>query len=136
MRVKVLSGALACIGAGVLSLALADPAATAPAAPVAPAAATSAPATPAAPAAAPAAKPATAPDMDQIEKHFRAEGYSVRMKDGDKLYCKHEEVLGTRLSGSVKCYTAEALKAREDADQQSAENAQRAARTGNLPGGS
>jgi hypothetical protein len=58
------------------------------------------------------------------------------MKDGDKLYCKHEEVLGSRLSGSIKCYTLEALKAREDNDQQAAERAQRAARTGNLPGGS
>jgi len=135
MRVKVLSGALACVGAGVLSLALADPSAT-PAPAAATAASAPAAATPAAPAAAPAAKAAAAPDMEQMEKHFRAEGYSVRMKDGEKLYCKHEEVLGSRLSGSIKCYTAEALKAREDHDQQEAEHAQRAARTGNLPGGS
>jgi hypothetical protein len=140
MRVNVLSGALACLGAGVLSLALADPPATPAAAPAsAPTAASPATAATAATTAAtpaPAAKAAAAPEMGQIERHFRAEGYSVRMKDGDKLYCKREDVLGTRLSGSVKCYTAEALKAREDADQQSAENAQRAARTGNLPGGS
>ena len=132
MRVRVLTGALACLGAGAMSLAIADP-------PSAPAAATAADgAKAAAPAnAATSAKPATpaATEIDPLEKHFRAEGYQVRMKDGEKLFCKHEEVLGSRLSGSVKCATLEALKAREDADQAAAERAQRNARTGNLPGG-
>jgi len=126
-RVTIFTGVLACLGAGTISLALADPpAASAPAAST-PAPAAEAPKTDA------AAKPAA--DMDQLEKHFRAEGYQVRMKDGEKLFCKREEVLGSRLSAGMKCATVEALKAREDQDQQSAERAQRAARTGTLPGG-
>ena len=127
-RVTIFTGVLACLGAGAMSLALADPPA-----PSAPAAATPAPAAEA-PKTDPAAKPA-ASEMDPLEKHFRAEGYQVRMKDGEKLFCKREEVLGSRLSAGMKCATVEALKAREDQDQQSAERAQRAARTGTLPGG-
>jgi hypothetical protein len=133
MRVTVLTGALACLGAGAISLAIADPPA-----PTASAPAASAPtATPAAPAAdtAKVATTAAAPEMDQLEKHLRAEGYVVRMKDGEKLFCKREEVLGSRLSAGMKCATAEALRVREDQDQQAAESAQRAARTGTLPGG-
>ena len=133
MRVTVLTGALACLGAGAISLAIADPPA-----PTASAPAASAPtATPAAPVAdtAKVATTAAAPEMDQLEKHLRAEGYVVRMKDGEKLFCKREEVLGSRLSAGMKCATAEALRVREDQDQQAAESAQRAARTGTLPGG-
>lgn len=128
-RVTVFTAVLASLGAGAISLALADPpAASAPAA-SSPAPAAQAPKTDS------AANPA-APEIDPLEKHFRAEGYQVRMKDGTKLFCKREEVLGSRLSAGMKCATLEALKAREDQDQQSAERAQRAARTGTLPGGS
>jgi hypothetical protein len=134
MRVTVLAGALACLGAGAVSLAIAEdppaPAASAPAA-SAPAAAPAAPSTDTAKVAATAA----AQEMDQLEKHFRSEGYVVRMKDGEKLFCKREEVLGSRLSAGMKCATAEALRVREDQDQQAAERAQRAARTGTLPNG-
>lgn len=126
MRVTVLTGVLACLGAGAISLALADPPAAQPAA---------TPAAPAADAAKATAPTAAAQEMDQLEKHFRAQGYVVRMKDGEKLFCKREEVLGSRLSAGMKCATAEALKVREDQDQQAAERAQRAARTGTLPGG-
>jgi hypothetical protein len=134
MRVRVVTGVLVCLGAGAVSLAMADapapasgtPTANAPAAPAA---------APAADAAKPAAPAAAAQQMDQLEKHFRSEGYVVRMKDGEKLFCKREEVLGSRLSAGMKCATAEALKVREDQDQQAAEQAQRAARTGTLPNG-
>jgi pyruvate/2-oxoglutarate dehydrogenase complex dihydrolipoamide acyltransferase (E2) component len=117
---------LACVGAGEMALALADPpatsaAATATAAPsAAQPAATPAAATPAtaASAAAPAAKAATPTvdvdaDRDQLEKHFLAEGYKLEMHNGDKYFCRREETLGTHLGGQKVCGTAQQLQATE-----------------------
>ena len=57
----------------------------------------------------------TAPaDEDLLDKHLRSEGYKVEMRNGQKMYCRKEEVLGTRLGGSTKaCSTAEQLKITE-----------------------
>ena len=128
-------GALACMAVGGISLALADPSTTAsppsppsaPSAPSAPAAAAPAPqAAPATPAAsttpAPAAHAASAaapaqdnkpavivqgtPEFDTVQKHFLAEGYKLEMRNGEKVFCRREEQLGSRLGGQKVCSTA------------------------------
>ena len=128
-------GALACMAVGGISLALADPLTTAsppsppsaPSAPSAPAAAAPAPqAAPATPAAsttpAPAAHAASAaapaqdnkpavivqgtPEFDTVQKHFLAEGYKLEMRNGEKVFCRREEQLGSRLGGQKVCSTA------------------------------
>jgi hypothetical protein len=127
-------GALVCLGAGGISAALADPvtppttpaATSAPAPSTAPKQAAPAPAAPAADAktATPAAvaKSATPAadakstvlvqgkaEQDALEKHFLSEGYKVEMHNGEKLFCRREEQLGSRLGGYKNCGTAEQL---------------------------
>ena len=132
---RLVSGMLACIGVGAISIALADPSADAPAAatPSSPPAA-SAPATPATPAAAatpaPAATtaaaataPADSPD-EQLEKHFLSEGYKVQMRGGQKQYCRKEVPVGSRLGGEMNCSTLQQLKATEDQTQSALQHQQ------------
>lgn len=82
------------------------------AAPATPASATPAPAAHAASAAAAAQdnKPAVivqgTPEFDTVEKHFLAEGYRLEMRNGEKVFCRREEQLGTRLGGQKVCSTA------------------------------
>lgn len=127
-------GALACMAVGGISLALADPSTTASppsppsapsalsapaaaaptpqAAPATPASTTPAPAAHAASAAAPAQdnKPAVivqgTPEFDTVQKHFLAEGYKLEMRNGEKVFCRREEQLGSRLGGQKVCSTA------------------------------
>jgi hypothetical protein len=120
---RLISGGLACVLLGAVSMAVAeDPPAdtTNNAAP-----ATTAPAgSPAAPPAAPApaagatqssvtvpatAMPSAAPEGDQAAKHFLAEGYKMQMRNGQKVFCRREEQLGSRLGGALNCNTAEEL---------------------------
>lgn len=131
---RLVVGLLACLGAGGLSVAIADPPSTEPAQPAASAAAAS-PSASQAPKAAPAPSATPADTEDALEKHFRAEGYSVRMHNGEKLFCRREEVLGSRLEGKVSCAHKDELKAREEQAQEAAERTQRASRTGARPGG-
>ena len=111
-------GTLAFIGFGAVSVAFADPSATetattATAAPAAQAsvttpaqpAAASTPATPAAPkVAAPAASTSAA--EEEREHHFLSEGYRLEMRNGDKVFCRREEVLGSRLGAQKVCASA------------------------------
>jgi hypothetical protein len=82
------------------------------AAPVTAASTTPALAAHAASAAAPAQdnKPAVivqgTPEFDTMEKHFLAEGYKLEMRNGDKVFCRREEQLGSRLGGQKVCSTA------------------------------
>jgi hypothetical protein len=119
--------ALACVGVGALSVALAEPPKdSAAAAPAAAAPAAAAPA-PAATVAIPPAvtitgtRPATpaAPDVSLDEKHFLAEGYKMEMRHGEKYFCRNEELLGTRLGREKVCSTAQQLKATEQQAQAS-----------------
>jgi hypothetical protein len=140
-----------CLNAGAISLVLADPPTNAPAAPPTAAQAADAPAgapdTPPAPAVtapppptagtSPAAKratpaPAVAPTVDPYEKHFLAEGYRLEMHNGTKMFCRSEEVLGSRLGGLKVCSTLDQLKATETGTQESIERWQR---TGAAPTG-
>ena len=131
-------GMLACIALGAVSVALADPAtpapvptAAAPSASTTPSAPTSAAATPA-PATAAAAKPqaaAAAPALDPEEKHLLAQGYRMQMRHGEKVFCRNEEVLGSRLGGKLTCGTAAQLQAARDQAREAVERAQRTGTT-------
>lgn len=113
---------LACTGA--VNLALADDPPAAPANPPAagaanvPAAAAPASTTAATTAPASAAQPAkaAAPAAEQVdvqEKHFLAEGYTLEMHHGNKMFCRREEQMGTRLGAQKVCATSEQLTATE-----------------------
>jgi hypothetical protein len=125
MSMRLFVAALAAVGAGAMSLALADPSATTPATEAAPVTAPSpsAPATPATPSS--AAKAAT-PEVDPLEKHLLAEGYHPEMQNGQKVYCRKEATLGSRLGGQRSCGTADQIKLREDQTKESVNKAQRA----------
>jgi len=70
--------------------------------------------------------------MDPDEKALLGQGYKPRMKNGEKLYCRREEELGTRLGGVEHCGTVAQLKA-EQAELR--ENVQKAQRTSGMPTG-
>jgi len=108
------------LGAGALSVAVADPPATPAPAASAPAASTpvtTTAATPAAPAtntaAAAVAKPAAGamPDAAQAaeEKRLLAAGYKPEMRNGVKFWCRKEPELGSNLSGHKVCGTQEQI---------------------------
>ena len=134
-------GVLVCLNAAAASLALADPPATPPAttatapaasSPTAPLATTPAAAVAPAPAAAQpasatqaATRATAAPTLDQYEKHFLAEGYKLEMHHGEKMFCRSEELLGSRLGGHKACSTLEQLKATETGTRESVSQWQR-----------
>jgi hypothetical protein len=128
MSMRIFVGALAALGAGAACLALADPSATPPATEAAPVTAP-APAAPAAPAAKPTAavQAPKAEEVDPFEKHLMAEGYRPEMQGGEKVYCRKEAPLGSRLSGQKSCGSAEQWKLREDQTKEGVSKAQRAA---------
>jgi hypothetical protein len=105
----------ACLGVTTAMDALADPPA-APQSPAAPAAA-AAPATPAENASPPSAAPKTTvvveAEQDQLEKHFLAEGYKEEMHNGEKMLCRREQEMGSRLGAKKYCATALQLQETE-----------------------
>jgi len=117
---RCVAGLLATACAGGLSLALADPPATTPVAPMSSTTPTQiAPASPAVPATpdtpavtpaeAPSARPASstaASNEVQLEKQLRAQGYSPQMHNGEKVFCRREVPLGSRLATVLNCVTA------------------------------
>jgi len=132
------SGVLACLSLGAISLALADPPAAAPAPstaapsseapagtpPERAAAATSTPATQAL-----AVPPATAAKIehaakhshddrlwtaDPYEEHFLAEGYKMELHNDEKMFCRKEELPGTRIGKGKVCWSFEQLKTTEN----------------------
>jgi len=117
MRIAVVL--LACLAAGALTSAFADPQTEPQAAPAA---------SPAPSAPAPAAVPATsAPDataaaaqaaaakaeIDSDTQHFLAEGYKPEMHGGEQIFCRKETALGSRLAPVKNCGTIEQLKLNE-----------------------
>ena len=136
-------GILACIGLGAVSVAGADapnpPAAPAaaltPAAPATPTSTATAPAptTSAAPvkAAAPAETLASSGD-DERERHFLAEGYKLEMRNGEKVFCRREEVLGSRLGAQKVCSSALQLT---ETERQARDSVSRSMMQQNNPGG-
>jgi hypothetical protein len=126
---------LACVGAGAISLALADPSTTAPdtttaaAAATAPAAIATTPGAQASPA--PSAAPTSAatapvkPAVDPEEKRLIAMGYKPEMRNGEKVFCRREEALGSRLAAQKICGTVAELKAAQTEVRENVERAQR-----------
>ncbi len=125
---RFLTWAVACILGGALGVATAEEPAKAPAPSEATAPAASDAAT--APGTAPAAAstPAVKPDVhdEMLEKHFRAEGYKVQVRNGEKWYCKSMIETGTRLASSQPvCVPGEQLLIKERQQKEELEKAQR-----------
>jgi hypothetical protein len=119
-------GVLLCFNAGAVSLALADPVATPPAA--APAAAASSASATAPAAVAPAAATATVPAKPALnpdEKLLISRGYKLEMHGGQKLFCRREQVLGSRLGEQKHCGTADQLKVNQQESRDATEKIQR-----------
>jgi hypothetical protein len=49
----------------------------------------------------------------------------MQMRHGEKVFCRREEILGSRLEATMNCSTAAQLKATRDQAQEAAERAQR-----------
>jgi hypothetical protein len=125
---RFLTWAVACILGGALGVARADEPAKAPAPSTASAAPSSATATPPGAVPAAASTPAVKPELteDQLEKHFRAEGYKVQVRGGEKWYCKQMIETGSRLASSQPvCVPGQQLLIKERQQQEDLEKAQR-----------
>lgn len=75
-----------------------------------------------------AAEPAAAappPAIDPEEKRLIAQGYKAQMRNGEKVFCRREEQLGTRLSGRLICGTIADLKAAQEQTREEVERRQR-----------
>jgi len=125
---RFLTWAVACILGGALGVATAEEPAKAATPSTATAAAASDTATPPTTAPAAASTPAVKPELteDQLEKHFRAEGYKVQVRGGEKWYCKPIIETGTRLaSAQPVCVPGEQLLIKERQQKEDLEKAQR-----------
>ena len=109
---------LAWIGFGAIPLSLANPPApntttdtassTSSSAQPSDSAASNATSSTASPAAVPAKPPATSPsDTDPREKLLLRMGFRPRMQNGQKLFCKREQELGSRVEGTMLCGTVD-----------------------------
>ncbi len=125
---------LALLGAGGLSTSLADtpaspeatPSATAPAPPTTTAPAVSPPAAAAAaPNAASTATAASEAAMAAQEKRLRSAGYKPEMQNGQKVWCRREGELGSRLGGQKVCGTPDELKLTVDQSQDAVRQTQK-----------
>ena len=123
---RLVVGVLAFLGAGAMTLALADPSSPAPPQPAAPSSSSaSAPAT-TAPSATQTPAPAAKPAVDPEEKRLLAQGYRAKMRHGQKVFCRTEPELGSRLGGQEICATIADLKAHQTAVREEVEREQRA----------
>ena len=128
--------ALACLISGALVPVIADPLEKPPAdaSPAAPA-----PAAETSPSAEPETSTATPPrpvtvtataqsSEEQWERHLLAKGYHMEMRDGQKMFCRREDQLGTRLGNAKACSTPQTLKAAEDRTQEAAHDMQKSSK--------
>jgi len=65
------------------------------------------------------------PAAEVDDRILRAKGYQVKMINGEKYYCRREDVLGTRLQGALQCTTAEELRRRQERSRETLDQAQR-----------
>ena len=71
-----------------------------------------------------AAEPADADsDLALLEKQLHSHGYKTRMQNGEKMFCRREEVLGTRLGGALHCMTVAEERVHEKQLEQEEEQA-------------
>ncbi|MBV9317904.1 MAG: hypothetical protein JOZ34_10630 [Gammaproteobacteria bacterium] len=140
MRFDIL--ALAVLGLGSLAPAVAAdaPPTTQPERAAAPAAAADASAAPAtstatkdpptpsatSPAASPpAATQAAAPELSPAESHLIDLGYKPQMRNGEKIYCRREAPMGSRISSGQHCGTVAELATTTQEGRQGLERTQR-----------
>ena|ERR1700761_4707083 len=114
---RLVVGVLACVVASSISVAVADP----PAANAPSPSDTTAMTSSTAPPGTPAADATTGAD----EKRLRSLGYKPEMHNGNKLWCKTESSLGTRLGDTKHCGTAESLAHVTNNSREMTEAAQR-----------
>ena len=55
---------------------------------------------------------------EQIDRLLRAKGYTPRMINGKKFYCRGEDVLGTRLQHAQQCAPADQLNVQQRTSQE------------------
>jgi len=110
---RFLVAALAVMAAATVSLAIADP----PATPV--------PATDSASAAKTTSATSTTSGPSTDEKALMAQGFKPKMRSGQRLYCREEPVLGSRVQVKETCGTPEQLKNRTDSARDATEQSQR-----------
>ena len=144
---RSIAAVLALLGAGGISVALADP----PAAPDATAPAASATSTAvAAPSPAPAAanatttanaaaKPVSAASAEAesdaaLEKRLTNSGYKPKMRNGTKVWCKRQDELGSRLGVQEVCGTPDELRHATLRNQDFVEQIQKGALSNNPTG--
>jgi hypothetical protein len=64
------------------------------------------------------------PEYDTLEKHFLSEGYKLEMRGGQKVLCRREEELGSRLGGKKVCAPATELMMAERESQRAVDSSQ------------
>ena len=65
------------------------------------------------------------PAIDPEEKRLLAQGYKAQMRNGEKVFCRREEQMGTRLGGRLICGTIADLKAAQEQTREEVERRQR-----------
>jgi hypothetical protein len=111
---RLVVGALVVL-AGAMTQAIADP----------PAAPQSSSTEAAAPATAQTTSTTTKTSMSSEEENLRAQGYKPKMQNGQKVWCRSETPIGTRLSHGDTCASAEQIKARTQSGRDATDTAQR-----------
>ena len=53
-------------------------------------------------------------DAARLEQRMHARGFMTRMQNGEKIFCRREQVLGTRLGGALHCMHEDEARADED----------------------
>src|SRR5580704_3537853 len=53
----------------------------------------------------------------QLEKRMHAMGYTTSMQHGQKMFCRRDETLGTRLGGAWHCMTENEAQSKSRAQQ-------------------
>jgi hypothetical protein len=65
------------------------------------------------------------PVVDPEEKRLIAMGYKPEMRNGERVFCRREEALGSRLAAQKICGTEAELKAAQSQVREDVERAQR-----------
>jgi hypothetical protein len=77
------------------------------------------------PSAAPTAPVAAAADAEaRLEKRLLGQGYRAYMQNGEKVFCRRAEVMGSRLGGRLICMTVVEARAYENEAQNDVEHLQ------------
>jgi hypothetical protein len=109
---RLVVGALAVLAVSAMNLAVADPPAETTAAPTA--------------TAAPATSTTASNTVNADEKEMRSQGYKPKMHNGEKVWCRQEEQIGTRLAmHGETCGTVDQIKARTQSARDTTEATQR-----------